>query len=60
MSIILTSVMDTIPELNEAYTVSLGTPEGGARLNEPAMVAMVTILENDDPYGVFEIVTIDG
>ena len=60
MSIILTSVMDNIPELNETYSVSLGTPEGGARLNESAIVAMVTILENDDSYGVFEIVTMDG
>ena len=59
MSIILISIMDTIPELKKAYTVSLGMPDGGARLSESAMVAMVTILENDNPYGVFEIVTMD-
>lgn len=45
---------------NSKYTVSLGMPAGRARLNEFSMVAMVTILENDDPYKVFEIVTMDG
>ena len=60
MSIILESVMDAVPELNETYTVSLGMPMGGASLNESFKVATVTILENDNPYGVFEIVTMNG
>lgn len=60
MSIILTSVMDAVPELNVTYNVTLGMPTGGASLNESFKVAMVTILENDYPYGVFEIVTANG
>lgn len=53
----LTAVMDTIPELDEDFTVRLEAPIGGGIVNSSLSLSKVTILQNQDPYGVFEIIT---
>ena len=50
---------DGIPELNETYSVQLTEVTGGGQLDESDIVADITILPNDNPYGVFELMT-DG
>jgi len=55
----LTAVSDGIPELNETYSVQLTEVTGGGRLDESDTIADITILPNENPYGVFELMT-DG
>jgi len=47
--------MDTIPELDETYNITLLPPLNLGRLATSATVATITILANQDPYGVLEI-----
>ena len=47
--------MDTIPELNETYTITLLPPTTLGRLATIDTIATITILANQDPYGVLEI-----
>ena len=47
--------MDTIPELNETYTITLLPPPTLGRLATIDTIATITILANQDPYGVLEI-----
>ena len=47
--------MDTIPELNETYTITLLPPTALGRLATNDAMATITILANQDPYGVLEI-----
>lgn len=58
-SIMLTAVRDNSPELNETFIVRLGDPVGGGSLNNSQVAAEVTILENQDPFGVLQIITSD-
>ena len=53
----LTALMDDIPELNETYYVQLTEVIGGGRLDSLNTIANVTILANQNPYGVFELIT---
>ena len=53
----LTALPDDIPELNETYYVQLTEVIGGGRLTSFDTVANVTILANQNPYGVFELIT---
>lgn len=59
-SIMLTAVRDGSPELDESFTVRLEEPIGGGTLNISQAIAVVTILENQDPFGVFQITTSSG
>ena len=56
----LTAVQDSFPELTETFSVTLGEPVGGGRLNSSVSPAEVTIRENQDPFGVLEITTANG
>ena len=49
------AIMDTIPELNETYTITLLPPTTLGRLATIDTIATITILANQDPYGVLEI-----
>lgn len=51
----LTALPDDVPELNETYYVQLTEVTGGGRLASDNTVANVTILANQNPYGVFEL-----
>jgi len=55
----LTALSDDIPELNETYYVQLTEVIGGGRLASFDTIANITILANQNPYGVFELIT-DG
>lgn len=55
----LTALPDGVPELNETYEIQLTEVIGGGRLASSDTVADVTILANQNPYGVFELIT-DG
>ncbi len=43
---------DSIPEINENFTLSLSNPVGGARLDDSQTSVGVVILSNDDAHGV--------
>lgn len=58
-TITLTAVADSDPELNETFSVHLGTPSAG-RLSGSDSIASITILSNQDPYGVLTLSTSDG
>ena len=49
------AIMDTVPELNETYTITLLPPTALGRLATNDAMATITILANQDPYGVLEI-----
>ncbi|XP_065175877.1 adhesion G-protein coupled receptor V1-like [Sycon ciliatum] len=52
----LTVVADNVPELQEAFTVSLvAVLSGGARLASTGLMANLTVPENDDTNGVISI-----
>ena len=46
--------MDEVPELVETYTVQLMDPTLG-RLDVDRTAVEITILANQDPYGLFEV-----
>ena len=48
-------MMDVSPELAELYTVQLMDPTLG-RLDVDRMTVEITILANQDPYGLFEVI----
>ena len=50
---------DSDPELNETFTVSLGQPTEG-RLADTNTEANVTVLANQDPFGVLTVYSSDG
>lgn len=52
----LTALLDDIPELNETYYVQLTEVIGGGRLASSNTTANITILANQNPYGVFELI----
>lgn len=52
----LTALLDDIPELNETYYVQLTEVIGDGRLASDNTTANVTILANQNPYGVFELI----
>ncbi|XP_041643632.1 adhesion G-protein coupled receptor V1 [Cheilinus undulatus] len=55
--IILSLMPDTVPELEELYTVQLTAVEGGATLDaNPNLIrTKIRVLANDDPHGVFSL-----
>ncbi|EDQ89487.1 uncharacterized protein MONBRDRAFT_7962 [Monosiga brevicollis MX1] len=46
---------DSTPELEESFTIQLGTVSGGARLATSNTHAVVTILANDEPLGIVQL-----
>ena len=56
----LTAEADIYPELDETFSVTLETPSNGGRLDNASSTAMITILANQDPYGVFELYIANG
>ena len=59
-TIMLTAVADTDPELDETYSVTLGNASNGGQLDNASSTAMITILANQGPYGVFELYIANG
>ncbi|KAF7670351.1 hypothetical protein LDENG_00010120 [Lucifuga dentata] len=55
--IILTLMPDTVPELEELYTVRLTGVEGGATLdaNSDRISAHIRVRANDEPHGIFSL-----
>ncbi|XP_030273384.1 adhesion G-protein coupled receptor V1 isoform X2 [Sparus aurata] len=55
--IVLSLMPDTVPELEELYTVRLSAVEGGATLDaNPNLITMrIRVLANDEPHGVFSL-----
>ncbi|XP_074526084.1 adhesion G-protein coupled receptor V1 [Halichoeres trimaculatus] len=55
--IILSLMPDTVPELEELYTVQLTAVEGGATLdNNPNLIKThIRVPANDEPHGVFSL-----
>ncbi|XP_062238571.1 adhesion G-protein coupled receptor V1 [Platichthys flesus] len=55
--IVLSLMPDTVPELEELYTVRLTAVEGGATLDaNPNLVSThIRVSANDDPHGVFSL-----
>ncbi|XP_031951065.1 adhesion G-protein coupled receptor V1 isoform X9 [Corvus moneduloides] len=53
--IIIYLLPDDVPELDENYEVKLIAVEGGADLDHEKGVSKITVLANDDPYGVFAL-----
>ena len=60
LTITVTAVFDTNPELNETYSISLEDPIGGGRISDENTIALITILSNQDPFGVVELYGSDG
>ncbi|XP_051279685.1 adhesion G-protein coupled receptor V1 isoform X2 [Dicentrarchus labrax] len=55
--IVLSLLPDTVPELEELYTVQLTAVEGGATLDaNPNLIRMrIRVRANDEPHGVFSL-----
>nr|XP_057927104.1 adhesion G-protein coupled receptor V1 isoform X2 [Doryrhamphus excisus] len=55
--IVVTLMPDTVPELEELYTVQLTAVEGGATLdvNTNLLRTHIRVHANDDPHGVFSL-----
>ncbi|XP_077943744.1 adhesion G-protein coupled receptor V1 [Gasterosteus aculeatus] len=55
--IVLSLMPDTVPELEEFYTVQLTAVEGGATLdaNQNQIRTLIRVRANDEPYGVFSL-----
>lgn len=53
-ALVITALMDSIPELAEVFTVRLTSATGGAVLGTRT-TSNITILENSDPYGVLGV-----
>ncbi|XP_070820196.1 adhesion G-protein coupled receptor V1 isoform X2 [Chaetodon trifascialis] len=55
--IVLSLMPDTVPELEELYTVQLTAVEGGATLdaNPNSIRAHIRVRANDEPHGVFSL-----
>ncbi|KAL0979759.1 hypothetical protein UPYG_G00189270 [Umbra pygmaea] len=49
----LSLLPDSVPELEELYTVRLVSVEGGATLDTNRSTARIRVLANDEPHGVF-------
>ncbi|XP_053337317.1 adhesion G-protein coupled receptor V1 [Clarias gariepinus] len=53
--IVVTLLPDTVPELDEVYTVLLSSVEGGAELDTNRSSVRLRVRANDEPHGVFAI-----
>uniref|UniRef100_UPI0037E7935A adhesion G-protein coupled receptor V1 n=1 Tax=Semicossyphus pulcher TaxID=241346 RepID=UPI0037E7935A len=55
--IVLSLLPDTVPELEELYTVQLTAVEGGATLdaNTNLIRTNIRVLANDEPHGIFSL-----
>uniref|UniRef100_A0A665TER5 Adhesion G-protein coupled receptor V1 n=1 Tax=Echeneis naucrates TaxID=173247 RepID=A0A665TER5_ECHNA len=55
--ILLSLMPDTVPEVEELYTVTLTTVEGGATLDaNPNLIrTYIRVPANDDPHGIFSL-----
>ncbi|XP_045890437.1 adhesion G-protein coupled receptor V1 [Micropterus dolomieu] len=55
--IVLSLMPDTVPELEELYTVQLTSVEGGATLNaNPNLIrTRIRVRANDEPHGIFSL-----
>ncbi|XP_066512530.1 adhesion G-protein coupled receptor V1-like [Hoplias malabaricus] len=53
--VILTLLPDTVPELEEVYTVRLSAVEGGAELDLDRSSTRLRVRANDEPHGVFSL-----
>lgn len=53
--IVLTLLPDTMPELEEVYTVLLSSVEGGAELDVNRSSVYLRVRANDEPHGVFAL-----
>ena len=56
----ISATVDSLPELNETYSITLTSVSGGADLDKDDTVANVTILENNDPYGLLQLYYADA
>ena len=56
----LEALQDSIPELDETFSITLLPPIEFGRLANNNTVATVTIESNQDPYGVFELSVVGG
>ena len=57
LTITVTAVFDTNPEINETYLISHKNPIRGGRVSDENTIA---ILSNQDPFGVVELCGSDG
>ncbi|XP_049326601.1 adhesion G-protein coupled receptor V1 isoform X2 [Astyanax mexicanus] len=53
--ITLSLLPDSVPELEEVYTVQLTSVEGGAELDTFRSTTRIRVLANDEPHGVFAL-----
>lgn len=53
--IILTLLPDSVPELEESYTLRLMSVEGGAELDTNRSTTILKVRANDEPHGVFAL-----
>ncbi|XP_058231364.1 adhesion G-protein coupled receptor V1 isoform X3 [Hemibagrus wyckioides] len=53
--VVLTLLPDTVPELEEVYTVRLSSVEGGAELDANRSSVHLRVRANDEPHGVFAL-----
>uniref|UniRef100_A0A3Q3J0J5 Adhesion G-protein coupled receptor V1 n=1 Tax=Monopterus albus TaxID=43700 RepID=A0A3Q3J0J5_MONAL len=53
--IVLSLMPDTVPELEELYTVRLVAVEGGATLDNKSSSLTLRVRANDEPHGVFSL-----
>ena len=49
------ALMDDLPEIDEAFFVSLLAPPTFGRLSETATIATIVIQANQNPFGVIEL-----
>ncbi|KAI4876542.1 hypothetical protein NFI96_002228 [Prochilodus magdalenae] len=53
--IALSLLPDSVPELEETYTVRLSAVEGGAELDAERSTTRIIVRANDEPHGVFAL-----
>ncbi|KAI7812365.1 putative G-protein coupled receptor 98, partial [Triplophysa rosa] len=53
--IILTLLPDSVPELEESYTLRLMSVEGGAELDANRSIIILKVRANDEPHGMFAL-----
>ena len=59
-SFFVSSLEDTVPELEERFTVRLANATGGARIDDLGLTSVVAVIANDYPYGLFSLQAING
>ncbi|KAL2079827.1 hypothetical protein ACEWY4_025571 [Coilia grayii] len=55
--LLLTLLPDAVPELEEVYAIHLTAVKGGAELDNNRSIIYITVHANDEPYGVFEVLS---